>query len=609
MDSRSIQETGTKNAGLRWDLESIFPGESKSKEYAEFRAKLKKDLTAVRKAIAKLPPRLNNKNVPDWIKNILKVEDIQNRLQHAFSYAQCLISQDVNDEAAIAIYGEMDVIHSDYKALMVALEAFAMNQSDDWWKKLVNNPALDKRAFGLTEMRQIARMKMKPEFEELTAELAVNGYHAWNRLYDKIYGDLRVKFTEEDGRVSELSLGQLSKKMSSSNRAVRRQAHEKLEGAWETVANQSALALNYQAGFRLSVYKRRGWKSPLIEPLQQARLSEKTLMAMWSAVEKAIPRLKKYINAKKKLLAIDQFKWYDQFAPTGTLDKKITFAEAGDFIYDLISGFSKPQADFSRMALENRWVEAEDRPGKGGGGYCTTLSVAKQSRIFMTYSDTFNDMATLAHELGHAYHHHVLRDIPPFGREYPLTLAECASTFNELLVFDGAVGRTQNSEEKLLLLDQGLQRTFALFPNIYARFIFDSEFYKERAEGLVSRSRLDEIMLNAQKKAYGDILEGDDAWHPLFWASKLHFFLTNQPFYNFPYTFGFLFACGVYSRAKAEGAKFSPKYIALLADSGQMNCEKLARKHLGVDLTKEDFWKESVNMALADVDEFVKLVG
>ncbi len=609
MGSQGVQTAGPETANLKWDLESIFPGESKSKEYADFRKKLKDDLAAAHADIKQLPPKLEDKNLTGWIDLILRIEDIQNRLQHAYAYAQCLISQNVNDEDAIAIYGEMDVIHSEYKTLTVSLEAFAMEQSDDWWQKLINDKRLDKRAFGLDEMRRIARMKMKPEFEELAAELAVNGYHAWNRLYDKIYGDLRVQFDEKDGKKTELSLGQLAKKLTSSNRDVRKQAHVKLEGAWETVANQCALALNYQAGFRLNIYKRRGWDSPLIEPLQQARLSKETLTAMWSVVEKAIPRLKQYIDAKKKLLKVDKFKWYDQFAPTGSLDSRITFTEARDFIYDIISGFSKSQAEFSRMAVDSRWVEAEDRPGKGGGGYCTTLSVAKQSRIFMTYSDNFNDMATLAHELGHAYHHHVLKDVPPFGREYPLTLAECASTFNELLVFDGAVENSKNDEEKLLLLDQGLQRTFALFPNIYARYLFDSEFYKERASGIVSRSRLDQIMLDSQKKAYGDILEGDDAYHPLFWASKLHFFLTNQPFYNFPYTFGFLFACGVYGRAKAEGAAFSPKYVAMLADSGQMDCEDLAKKHLGVDLTKPDFWQESVNMALADIDKFVKLVG
>jgi oligoendopeptidase F len=215
----------------------------------------------------------------------------------------------------------------------------------------------------------------------------------------------------------------------------------------------------------------------------------------------------------------------------------------------------------------------------------------------------------LAHELGHAYHHHVIRDYAPFAQQYPMNLAETASIFNELLVFDAAIGKASDKDEKIMMLDQKLQNAFTLFCNIYARFLFDKSFYVEREKGMVNKSRLDELMVEAQKEAFGDLLEGDDAYHPLFWASKLHFFLTEQVFYNFPYTYGFLFATGVYSRAKKEGKAFAPKYEALLKDTGIMTCEDLAQKHLGVDLTKNDFWDEAVRLTLLDVDEFVGLAG
>ena len=226
----------------------------------------------------------------------------------------------------------------------------------------------------------------------------------------------------------------------------------------------------------------------------------------------------------------------------------------------------------------------------------------------MTFSGSFSELATLAHELGHVYHGNVLTDQPAFASIYPMTLAETASIFYELLVKDAALNSATETDERLMLLEQRLQDAHTLFCNIYARFLFDKTFYAERKNGIVSRARLDEIMVQSQKEAFAGTLEGDDAYHSLFWASKLHFFLTDAPFYNYPYTFGFLFANGVYNLAKKEGPAFAKKYNALLTDTGRMTAEDVAQKHLGVYLTKPDFWSGAVELALADVEPFIKLV-
>jgi len=597
-----------KELDMTWDLESIFPGGSESKEYAQFRSDIKADLETARADIEKLPKQLDDANRGEWAAFIVRLQKLMSRIHHASAFSGCLISQNVKDVKGHQISGEMDVYVSQFNKVMVSLEAFAKAQSDGEWDKLLADDRLVEVQFALNEIRKVARMKMDPEFEALATDLAVNGYHAWNRLYDKVYGDLRVQF-DENGSTKELSIGQLAIKLADADRGIRHQAQEKLEGAWEQVSEWMAMALNYQAGFRWTLYDRRGWKTALVEPMINARMKEETLNAMWRAVERGVPKLKGYIDAKKKLLGIDQFKWYDQFAPVGQVDRKVSFTEAGEFIIDLMKDMDTYQATFARNALDNRWVEAEDRPGKAGGGYCTTLTEAGQSRIFMTYGNTFAEVATLAHELGHAYHHEVLKDKPPFAQDYPMNLAETASIFNELLIFDGALGKADSRDEKLMMLDQKLQNAFTLFCNLHARFIFDSHFYAERKNGLLTKARLDELMTEAQKQAFGDILEGDDAYHPLFWASKLHFFLTGQPFYNFPYTFGFLFATGIYNRARKEGPGFAEKYREILTDTGRMTCEEVAKKHLGVDLTKDDFWNEAVEATLADVDEFIKISG
>jgi oligoendopeptidase F len=190
------------------------------------------------------------------------------------------------------------------------------------------------------------------------------------------------------------------------------------------------------------------------------------------------------------------------------------------------------------------------------------------------------------------------------NRNYAMNVAETASTFAEMIVADAAVKNAKDEEEKLVLLDDKIQRTVALLMNIHARFLFETRFYDERKQGPVSVERLNELMLAAQKEAYSNALE---EYHPLFWASKLHFFITGVPFYNFPYTFGFLFSLGIYAQALEEGSGYEEKYIALLKDTASMSVEDLAQKHLQVDLTQPDFWEKAVRICLDDIDEFLTL--
>lgn len=588
-----------------WDLDSIFPGGSKSKEFENFRAEVHKKLAAANKLLKSLPAKISKQSAPKYVKFINTLQELWDEIELVVSFSNCLSSQDVKDTKADAIYSEGLQMGSEWQKLRAQLEALSLKITDKQWQMVTDSPQLKPVKFYLNELRDIAKSKMPIELESLTLDLAVNGYHAWNQLYDKMAAELVVDF-EEDGKTAKLSLGQLHTKMGSPNRELRKQAFEKMTGAWKSREVLAGMALNYMGGFRLSVYKNRGWKSPLYEPLVMARMKQKTLETMWAVIEKNIHRLKPYIDAKKKLLGIDKFRWYDEFAPCANAERLFAFDEAGDFVVDNLKDFSPDLAKFCQMALDKRWIEAEDRPGKRGGGYCTGMGPRRQSRIFMTYAGTYENLLTLAHELGHAYHSWVLNDKPVFAQIYPMNLAETASIFTENFVTNAALSQARDKDEKMMLLDQKLQGAYVLFCDIYSRYLFDNAFYAERAKGIVGNERLNELMIESQKRAFVGLLD-ESGYHPLFWASKLHFFVTDAPFYNFPYTFGYLFATGVYQLAKKEGRAFADKYKALLADTGSMTAEQVAKKHLGVDLTKEDFWRDAVNNSLADIPLFVKL--
>lgn len=314
-----------------------------------------------------------------------------------------------------------------------------------------------------------------------------------------------------------------------------------------------------------------------------------------------------YLTRKAQLFGKEKMDWQDQDAPVilGNLkEKTFSFDEAAAFILMNFEKFSPKMAEFAQSVFEKGWIEAEDRPGKRPGGYCTELPETKESRIFMTYGGSINEVSTLAHELGHAFHSSVLWDLPTLNRDYAMNVAETASTFAELIVADASLKTAETNEERIQLLDAKLQNANAMFMNIHARFLFETNFYEARKSGLLSEEQITEIMLEAQRESYQHCL---DTYHPHFWASKLHFFIDDIPFYNFPYTFGYLFSQGIYAAAQKNAAAFEDSYIDLLRDTASMTSEDLAEKHLNADLTKADFWQAGADLVNADIKEFLEL--
>lgn len=590
----------------RWDLDSAFPGGSKSNEFKNHREECKTRLKKLEQQLSLIQTDLDNDTKNDWTKFILEFQSLAEDVVLILSFGGCLSSQNVSDAGADAIISEGSQLYSGIEKIRTNLEANAMKQSDEAWQMLLDDSQLSEIQYYLNELRSMAKSKMPVEMESLALELGVSGYHGWAQLYTKMAGELKVEF-EQAGKTETLSLGQLASKFAEPDRAVRQQAFEKMTTAWKEREDLAAMILNNLAGFRLSLYKNRGWESAEQEPLELSRMTQATLDKMWEVIQRETGRLKPYIESKKKLLGIDKFSWFDQFAPCGAVNKTYSFDEAGDFIIKQFQPFSPEISEFVKLALAKNWVEAEDRPGKRGGAYCTSFGKFKQPRVFMTFSGTYDSLLTLAHELGHAYHSWLLKEKPYFSRIYAKNLAETASTFAEALVTDAAYQEAEDKQEKLMLLDQKLQAVYTMFCDIQSRYLFDQQLYTVRQEKSLSSPELQEMMVEAQKKAFGDLLD-ESGYHPYFWCSKLHFYLTDTPFYNFPYTFGYLFSAGVYALAKKEGSAFAENYRTLLTDTGSMKTEPIAQKHLGVDLTKDEFWVEAVNNVLSDVDEFVKLV-
>ncbi|WP_223869352.1 M3 family oligoendopeptidase [Paenibacillus sabuli] len=604
---------------MSWNLESLYAGGAQSAAYCAELDGLERSIGELDEALraastvapaadvsAAVQPQQAEAllRLPEWTE---RLQAILLRLRQAESFVSCLLAQNMKDDAAAACHDRVQTLAAAYQAMLTRYDAALAQLSDQSWRALLARPELAAVAFGLEERRLQARERLAPELEALAGELAVDGYHAWGELYNTIVAQARFRSPDaSDDQEEWLSAGQMHNRLSGGDRALRERAYDEWERVWEAQAPLCADALNRIAGFRLKLYARRGWESVLKEPLQLNRMSEATLTAMWSAVEAGKAELTRYLGRKAELLGVERLDWHDVEAPLGAAAKTMPYDEAGAFIVERFRAFSPAMADFAARALQEGWVEAEDRPGKRPGGFCTAFPVSRQTRIFMTYSGTPSNVATLAHELGHAYHQHLMDDLPPLAQEYAMNVAETASTFAEMLVADSALQLASDPQERLGLLEDKLGRAVAFFMNIHARFQFETAFYERRRSGLVSAQEIGALMTEAQTEAFAGTLGRP---HPHFWASKLHFYLTDVPFYNFPYTFGYLFSSGIYARALAEGPAFAARYDALLRDTGRMSVEELAQRHLGVRLDEPQFWREAVRLATSDVEAFMELTA
>ena len=584
-----------------WDLDAIYPGGSESVEFANFLEELDADVQVY---AARMNGLENEQlDVAGWDELLAVTQNINMRVRNAFAFASCLVAQNVKDQKAKLIQGRIQQLSAQSQSAQTNLDKAIMAVPADRWQSLLQDDRLAPLAFNLEERRRRAAEKLAPEMEALIGNLSVDGYHAWGALYNTVIGRMTIPY-EHNGERKQLSVGQAQNMMHNPDAAVRAGVFANYEVAFAVDSELIASSLNHLAGFRLQTYKARGWESVHQEPLDINRMSRETLDVMWDVIDRNKEPFVQVLNRKAKLLGLEKLSWCDYYAPIGSASSEMSYDEGAAFIVEQFAKFSPKMADFAVKAFEKAWIEAEDRAGKRPGGFCTSFPVEKESRIFMTYDGSPGGVATLAHELGHAYHQSVMNDLPYMVQGYAMNVAETASTFAELIVADAALRKTTQKDERIALLDNKLQNAIAFFMDIQSRFKFETNFYEERKKGPVSVERLNELMVAAQKDAFCGAL---DKYHPHFWASKLHFHSTGVPFYNFPYTFGYLFSAGVYARAMHEGEAFADKYVALLQDTGRMQVEDLAQKHLGVDLTKPDFWQSAVDLAVADANEFLSL--
>ncbi|MCP3028724.1 M3 family oligoendopeptidase [Halobacillus sp. A5] len=586
-----------------WYLDNLFQGEGKSSQFSDHINRLEDLVHNLEKCVISLTTLLDTNEGIKVLQVVEIIGNIRLNLSQANSFITCLLAQNPKDQEAAILRGKVAQIDSRFENELSKVKKILSNTKEDIWGKLLENKALQNYKFILNEWRENADGNLSEEELNLISDLMVDGYHTWGDFYNELVSSLSVNI-KINGKQENLSVGQAINLRSHPKEQVRKEAHYALESIWKEKEELFAKIINHIAGFRLKVNNKRGIQSVIEDPLKKNRMKEETLHTMWSVISKYKQPFSDYLERKAETLGDSHMKAYNFWAPITKSKQKIKYDEAVTFITEHFIQFGSELEGFVSHAFNNGWIEAEDRPNKSPIPFCAGFPITGESRIFVTFTGTFLNVLTLVHELGHAFHNHAMKSVSGLNKRYPLSIAETASTFAEMIIFDASMEKASTKEEKIFILDEKLKRSVMNFMNIHSRFLFEQRFYEERMDGVVSAERLNQLMEESINDAYDGSLEQPSIYS---WVWTPHYYITQSPFYNFPYTFGYLFALGIYAKAKEKGKEFEEDYLNLLRDSGSMTVEDLVMKHLDEDITSEEFWEKGMELCVQDVKEFIKL--
>ena len=579
---------------MTWDLTSYFPAFN-GPEMLRFKEATRNDIAALQQAAANLPA-LNAEAMSAWEDVLLRHEDLLRRMSHLGSYVGCLASSDARNESYLKEEAELTRTRAELAKVRIELLRALKESADEVFFELAAKASLAGAQNYLNRLREEARRAMTPEKEVLATDLGVDGIQAWGRLYDTVSSKLEFDMVFPDGRHERVPMSQRRSLLDSADRRVRKAAFYGGNEAWHAIEDTAASALNAIAGTRLTLNHHRGVEHFLDIALFQAAITRKTLDAMFEALLANLEIPRRVLKLKARQIGQQAVAWFDLGAPLDIPgQEKLSWDKATTMVSDsFLRAYPAMGSFFRRQVIAKNWIDWEPRPGKRPGGFCTSSMLSKESRIFMTYNESLGDVLTLAHESGHAYHGFLMREVRPYARGYPMTLAETASTFGENVLMNGILDDPNVSDEqKALILDVEISHGAIYLLDIPVRYEFEKAFYEERAKGPLSVSRLKDLMVETQRRVLGEVLEpgGED---PYFWASKLHFYISGLTFYNFPYTFGYLLSRGLYGMFKKEGASFLSKYEELLRLAGSDTAENVVKRTVGRDLENPDFWSGAI---------------
>ena len=512
-----------------WTLEDLYP----SFESQEF----KQDVESYKA----LKGKFESLTLEDSIEGITQVvkllEESTVLTGRLYNYIHLTLATDTTHETATQVEVQLAGVSADLQATYAKVSKFLGTIQTD----ITTDPFLAEYRYYFEEAKKDATHLLSDELEEVLAKMSISGGKAWSQLFDFMWSSAQGEYKGE-----VVTLSEIRGKAYDSDAEVRKSAYEAELKMYDAIKEPIAFSLNHIKKEVLTTSQLRGFESPLAHTLEASRMSRETLDALLEAIREYLPNFRKYLRHKAALLGHENgLPFYDLFAPVGNSSRTFTVEESKDYLIENFKTFSDDLAEMTEEFFDKHYIDFYPRKGKVGGAFCANLPMIKQSRVLTNFTGSLSDVVTLAHELGHAYHGLHIENHRPLNQDYSMPVAETASTFNENIIMNTAI-KEASDEEKIALIESQLQDTTQIIVDIYSRYLFETAVFENREQSFMFSKDLEEMMLSAQKEAYGDGLD-QSYLHPYMWACKPHYYSTGLSFYNFPYAFGGLFSKGLYA--------------------------------------------------------------
>ena len=571
-----------------WTLEDLYP----SFESQEF----KQDVEAYKA----LKGKFESLTLEDSIEGITQVvkllEESTVLTGRLYNYIHLTLATDTTHETATQVEVQLAGVSADLQATYAKVSKFLGTIQTD----ITTDPFLAEYRYYFEEAKKDATHLLSDELEEVLAKMSISGGKAWSQLFDFMWSSAQGEYKDE-----VVTLSEIRGKAYDSDAEVRKSAYEAELKMYDAIKEPIAFSLNHIKKEVLTTSQLRGYESPLAHTLEASRMSRETLDALLEAIREYLPNFRKYLRHKAALLGHENgLPFYDLFAPVGNSSRTFTVEESKDYLIENFKTFSADLAEMTEEFFDKHYIDFYPRKGKVGGAFCANLPMIKQSRVLTNFTGSLSDVVTLAQELGQAYHGLHIENHRPLNQDYSMPVAETASTFNENIIMNTAI-KEASDEEKIALIESQLQDTTQIIVDIYSRYLFESAVFENREQSFMFSKDLEEMMLSAQKEAYGDGLD-QSYLHPYMWACKPHYYSTGLSFYNFPYAFGGLFSKGLYAIYQEQPEGFVEKYQELLRATTVSSVEDTA-KVLGVDVSTPEFWKKALAEVAESIEAFIAL--
>lgn len=593
MSSKNKTETGAEN--VAWDLSDLY----KSPEDPKLKEDKKDLLEEADKFAEKYHGRISALSASEFSDALRAYESLIQRAGKIGSYSHLIWSTNTEDAKLGKLLQEANELGSELSQKLVFFDVEWMKVDDDRAEELINSKELFPWKHYLRVSRMYKDHTLSEDAEQVMSAKSVTGRSAWNRYFDETLGAARF---ELDGE--EMTEQQVLSKLHSPDRELRKRAHESLTETFTELSRSLTFIFNTLLADKHTNDKLRGYDSWISSRNLSNQTDSETVEALITAVTGRYELVQRYYKLKKKLLDVDEMFDYDRYAPIAKNRETIKWDRAKSMVLEAYGDFHPRMKSIATEFFDKKWIDAAIRPGKRGGAYSASTVTNVHPYVFMNFDGQLRDVQTLAHELGHGVHQYLSRKQGELQSSTPLTTAETASVFGEMLVFNKLMNNIDDPKEKLALLVSKIDDTIAtVFRQISMNRFEDRIHTARREEGELTTEDFSRHWVETQNDLYGKSVTITDEYK-LWWCYIPHFLHT--PGYVYAYAFGELLVLALYDAYKNQKNGFSDRYIELLEAGGSDWPHNIVGK-MDIDIRDAEFWNRGLDLFESMIDQAEEL--